>query len=49
MVLCDDIVRENGNIKKANMIKEISDKNGYKTISMKNDFKTIYGYDVVKK
>ena len=49
MVLCDDVVRENGNIEKANMIKETSDKNGYKTISMKNDFKTIYGYDVVKK
>ena len=48
MVLCDDNIRENGNLEKANMIKKVSDANGYKTISMKNDWKTIYGYDVEK-
>lgn len=46
MVLCDDNVRENGDLEKASMIKDISDANGYNTISMKNDWKTIYGYDV---
>ncbi|MBR4313365.1 MAG: haloacid dehalogenase-like hydrolase [Lachnospiraceae bacterium] len=48
MVLCDDNVRENGNLEKASMIKSVSDENGYGTISMKNDWKTIYGYDVEK-
>jgi phosphoserine phosphatase len=48
MVLCDDNIRENGDLEKANMIKKVSDANGYKTISMKNDWKTIYGYDVEK-
>ena len=49
MVLCDDNVRENGNLEKAKKIKEVADKNGYRTISMKNDFKTIYGDGVEKK
>ena len=48
MVLCDDNVRENGNIEKASMIKSVSDANGYRTISMKDDWKTIYGYGVEK-
>lgn len=48
MVLCDDNVRENGDLEKASMIKRVSDANGYNTISMKNDWKTIYGYDVEK-
>ncbi len=48
MVLCDDNVRENGNLEKASMIKSVSDENGYNTISMKDDWKTIYGYDVEK-
>lgn len=48
MVLCDDNVRENGDLEKASMIKNVSDVNGYNTISMKNDWKTIYGYDVEK-
>lgn len=48
MVLCDDNVRENGDLEKASMIKSVSDANGYVTISMKNDWKTIYGYDVEK-
>lgn len=48
MVLCDDNVRENGNLEKASMIKSVSDENGYNTISMKDDWKTIYGYDIEK-
>lgn len=48
MVLCDDNVRENGNLEKASIIKSISDENGYSTISMKNDWKTIYGDGVDK-
>ena len=48
MVLCDDNVRENGNLEKASMIKSVSDENGYNIISMKDDWKTIYGYDVEK-
>lgn len=48
MVLCDDNVRENGNLEKASMIKSVSGANGYGTISMKDDWKTIYGYDVEK-
>lgn len=48
MVLCDDNVRENGDLEKASMIKAVSDANGYSTISMKNDWKTIYGYEVEK-
>lgn len=48
MVLCDDNVRENGDLEKVSMIKSVSDANGYNTISMKNDWKTIYGYDVEK-
>ena len=48
MVLCDDNVRENGNLGKASMIKNVSDENGYNTISMKDDWKTIYGYGVEK-
>ena len=48
MVLCDDNIRENGDLEKANKIKTVSEANGYNTISMKNDWKTIYGYDVEK-
>ena len=48
MVLCDDNVRENGDLEKASRIKEVSDANGYSTISMKDDWKTIYGDGVEK-
>ena len=48
MVLCDDNVRENGDLEKAAMIKSVSNQKGYTTISMKDDWKTIYGYEVEK-
>lgn len=48
MVLCDDNVRENGDLEKASRIKEVSDASGYNTISMKDDWKTIYGDGVEK-
>lgn len=49
MVLCDDVVRENGNIEKANKIKKTVDEKGHIAISMKNDWKTIYGENVIKR
>jgi len=49
MLCCDDTIRENGNIEKANKMYESCEKNGYTAISMKNDWKTIYGDNVTKK
>ena len=48
IVLCDDNVRENGNLAKAEIIKGIADERGFIPISMKNDWKTIYGEGVEK-
>lgn len=47
-VLCDDDVREYGNVEKAASISEKAQENGWYTISMKNDWKTIYGDAAVK-
>lgn len=47
-VLCDDNVRENGNLAKAEIIKGIADERGFIPISMKNDWKTIYGEGIEK-
>ena len=49
MVLCDDTIRENGNLEKAERIKNMVEEKGHIAISMKNDWKTIYGDNVVKK
>ena len=49
MVCCDDDVRERGNIKKADSMKEDCKNNGWVPISMKNDWKTIYGENVKRK
>ena len=49
MLCCDDTVRENGNIEKAQKIYESCNKNGWIPISMKNDWKTIYGEEVTRK
>ena len=49
MLCCDDTTRENGNIKKAEDMRENCEKNGYTAISMKNDWKTIYGDNVTRK
>lgn len=45
-VICDDIEREYGNLKKADKCRKLADKNGWIQISMRNDFKTIYGDNV---
>lgn len=49
MVCCDDTVRERGNEKKANEMKENCGKFGWVPISMRDDWKTIYGENVRKK
>ena len=49
MVCCDDLERENGNLKKAGEMKEMCQQKGWVPISMKNDWKTIYGAGVTRK
>ena len=49
MLLCDDIVRENGNLEKAKAMEKNCQDNGWVPISMKNDWKTIYGDNVKRK
>ena len=45
-VLCDDTVRELGNISKADKMKSTAIKRGWEIISMRDEFKTIYGDNV---
>ena len=42
----DDIERENGNLEKANIMKQLCQDNNWEAISMKDDWKTIYGSNV---
>ena len=49
MLLCDDLVREYGNAKKAAQMLENSRKYGWIPVSMRDDWKTIYGEGVSKK
>ena len=49
MLCCDDLERENGNLKKAAEMAEMCQKSGWTAVSMKNDWKTIYGEGVTKK
>ncbi|MBR4343555.1 MAG: haloacid dehalogenase-like hydrolase [Lachnospiraceae bacterium] len=49
MLCCDDTVRENGNIEKANKMYSLCDQFDWVPVSMKNDWKTIYGEGVEKK
>ena len=49
MLCCDDLERENGNMKKADAMRKSCEKNGWTAISMKNDWTTIYGDNVTKK
>ena len=42
MLLCDDMVRENGNQKKADRMRTACQKYGWQPISMRDDWKTIY-------
>ncbi|MCR5473636.1 MAG: haloacid dehalogenase-like hydrolase [Lachnospiraceae bacterium] len=46
MLLCDDLVREHGNMKKADAMQQMCDECGFEPISMRDDFATIYGEDV---
>ena len=48
MLCCDDTVRENGNLEKAEKMRKTCEENGYTAVSMKNDFATIYGDNTVK-
>lgn len=45
-VLCDDVERELGNLKRAESDKAFATRRGWNTISMRDEFKTIYGYNV---
>lgn len=47
-VICDDLEREFGNLKKAESCRKLANENGWHQISMKDDWKTIYGDNVVK-
>ena len=49
MLCCDDTVRENGNIEKAESMYKNCEKYGFIPISMKNDWSTIYGQEVTRK
>ena len=43
MLLCDDLKRENGNMKKADDMRRSCEKSGWIPISMRDDWTTIYG------
>ena len=45
-VICDDLERELGNLKKAESCRKLAAENGWTPISMKDDWKTIYGNNV---
>jgi phosphoserine phosphatase len=47
-VICDDLDRELGNVKKAESCVKLAKENGWTPISMRNDWKTIYGDNVVR-
>ena len=49
LLCCDDLVRENGNLAKADSMRASCEKNGWTAVSMKNDWTTIYGDGVTKK
>lgn len=49
MLCCDDLERENGNLKKAESMAESCKENGWTAVSMKNDWTTIYGENVTRK
>ena len=45
-VCCDGLERENGNLEKANKLKQLCKENNWEAIALKDDWKTIYGYNV---
>ncbi|MCR4739905.1 MAG: haloacid dehalogenase-like hydrolase [Lachnospiraceae bacterium] len=46
MLMCDDLIREHGNMDKANAMKQMCNECGFIPVSMRDDFTTIYGDDV---
>lgn len=49
MLCCDDLVREYGNLKKAQKMRDASAKYGWIPVSMRDDWKTIYGEQVKRR
>ena len=49
MLMCDDLVREYGNMKKAEEMRTDSAKYGWIPVSMRNDWKTIYGHNIKRR
>ncbi len=49
MLMCDDLVREYGNMEKADKMKQASAENSWIPVSMRDDWKTIYGDNVTRK
>lgn len=49
MLLCDDLVREYGNMEKAEKMRTASAKYGWIPVSMRDDWKTIYGDNVKRR
>lgn len=47
LLCCDDLERENGNLKKAEKMRTSCEENGWTAVSMKDDWTTIYGDGVV--
>lgn len=49
LLCCDDLVRENGNLTKAEKMRASCEENGWTAVSMKDDWTTIYGDEVTRK
>ncbi len=49
MLMCDDLVREYGDMAKADKMKKASEENGWIPVSMRDDWKTIYGDGVTRR
>lgn len=49
MLLCDDLEREYGNLKKADKMREDAATYGWIPVSMRDDWKTIYGPNIQKR
>lgn len=49
MLVCDDLVREYGNMEKAKKMRADSKKYGWIPISMRDDWKTIYGNNIKRR
>lgn len=46
MLLCDDLVREHGDLEKAGAMERMCEECGFEPVSMRDDFGTIYGGEV---